>query len=897
MHEYVYAEFKRLNVIIDNLPYPVFIPPFFVQSPPQLKAQAIYPSVGGNVSPLQLHGGVPVDRMFDRNLSDLQKPVALDVAVPNLKPLLDNRGGLVRHAGSASRVALSDHNVADLIMGRPTVVKTTRGAHSFVRLIPAAAPSSQAPLQTRYQVPSVEAFVRSPYVTAADGSRLRVSLSGAQLQEFARTRSIAAKVGNSTIQVSAASTTAPVPAFVTRTGEALDSGDGVSVGVSAVAPFGSGLAVPPQVPSLGKLPLALYTPWKQLWKLKGYSRGELLQGIALAPQEEVTIEVSSWDRRKTTFEDSAQSEFEQSTDFTQTDKDSTSVVRDVGNQFQAGMTSGMQVGVKISEAVDIHGQATGNLSDALNTSAKTTLDTVSEAVHHSASKLRLERQTKVGLTTEIGTENKVTRKVKNANLCHSLRLNYYEILASYDIITQFNKDEAQLCILVPSDLVGMHGDFNYTNVRYYEDVLSRVLIVPALASGFAAAHTLFAQDELCEAKRRNSMCAAAAQVPSAVDQDLQNLIAQAGKVRDAYQTLSNASPSGAQLLPSAWAIFAPGLIWTIDISAVQKSFLQWLYFTRVQQMEPHLFDVISQWPSGTLTKDQVQDLIQALGVVTSLSQLGTQAISQDPNSLYGIIRGWTGLPDVVVFIVPGDDYAVDDAGFVASLSAFRDLANTLADDTRQQAAAAAMQANQSTVQADFPDKDIAQALESADALVQHLNAYKNYYRTMMLKLMPWSDQLSNLMSAYSPIVMHQVSGFTDEYVALPVNADLDPRLKQLFDTLVTNNKDLTSMQTVIPVDLPTPGIHLETRLGECSACEDYVEQIRQLDLESKRLDIRLKHEQLEQQKSETQRYRDRVQAKEYGDPVTRPTTVRLEEVQLSQAGPSPAPDGTTPPGG
>src|SRR5262249_33855003 len=146
--------------------------------------------------------------------------------------------------------------------------------------------------------------------------------------------------------------------------------------------------------TIGQLRLALYTPWKQQWKLKGYSRGELLQALALAPQEEVTIEVSSWDKRKTTFEDSAQSEFEQSTDFTQTDKDSQSVVREVGNQFQAGMTSGMQVGVKVSEAVDIHGQASGDIHDSMNNSAKSTLDSVSEAVRHSAAKLRLERQTK-----------------------------------------------------------------------------------------------------------------------------------------------------------------------------------------------------------------------------------------------------------------------------------------------------------------------------------------------------------------------------------------------------------------------------------------------------------------------------------------------------------------------
>ena len=44
----------------------------------------------------------------------------------------------------------------------------------------------------------------------------------------------------------------------------------------------------------------------------------------------------------------------------------------------------------------------------------------------SINKLKLQLETKVSESSEIGTEIKVTRKVRNPNLCHALTLNYYE---------------------------------------------------------------------------------------------------------------------------------------------------------------------------------------------------------------------------------------------------------------------------------------------------------------------------------------------------------------------------------------------------------------------------------------------------------------------------------------
>lgn len=46
------------------------------------------------------------------------------------------------------------------------------------------------------------------------------------------------------------------------------------------------------------LPLAFHLPFTQTWKLEGYTRGRMVNSFALAPGEEQTVDVFTWDRLK-----------------------------------------------------------------------------------------------------------------------------------------------------------------------------------------------------------------------------------------------------------------------------------------------------------------------------------------------------------------------------------------------------------------------------------------------------------------------------------------------------------------------------------------------------------------------------------------------------------------------
>lgn len=94
------------------------------------------------------------------------------------------------------------------------------------------------------------------------------------------------------------------------------------------------------------------------------------------------------------------------------------------------------------------------------------------------------------------------------------------------------------------------------------------------------------------------------------------------------------------------------------------------------------------------------------------------------------------------------------------------------------------------------------------------------------------------------------------------------------------------MSNTQPVSLPTSGVRLENRLGDCSGCEEYIEQLRRLDLMTKHAEMVAKREIAKQQRLEVRRYRRRLAADDLGDPVTRQPTLRIEQ--------SPSDDGASP---
>jgi hypothetical protein len=895
-HDVTFAEFKRLNRKIDDLPYPIVMVEIDrTQLPDKIRVADTYGTgasysnlflraTAESKSSLEAAGGVPITRALDKSISDLGEPLLIDVHVKDVARIIDSNQ--VQVGRTPVKVVLPDDAAADLVAARPTLtLGRMDGRDVILRIIPPDAPQP-APLLNEYTVGSADAFLRKPEVLSTAGTPVRVRMSASQMQMLAGTGQVRVSVGGHKVLLRAnandsaagsAPASASYAATVSRANEGLM---GESTRDTALAPLQPDLLTSADAKQT-LLPLAVYLPWRHRWVLKGYSRGELLHALALGPQEEVTIEISTWDRRKRTFEDSAQSEFEQTSEFTDTRKNVEGVVRDISNQAELGMTAGANVGFKVG-VVDVNASSTASAKAGMANSSKNNLEILRESVTKSSNKLKLQRETKVSESSEVGIENKVTRKVRNPNLCHSLTLNYYEVLAHYDIITEFNKEDARLCVL--DDNPVQMNDFNDTNVRYYESVLRRVLLVPDLARGFDGARTLYAQSQLCEAKRRNELCSAPAKMSTSDNAAKARLVDQARRAVEAYATLAVGSPLAAFphpspiqfLLPVFWPIltmsYSPG---SDSVAKVQR----WMYYNRAKQIAPHLFDVLEQLRqagANGISDSTIQQLAEALSDVKPGS-LNVSAIQADKDGLYWMLRRALGVPPVpAVFTdVPENAYAVNDAGLMAILDTFMATLIDIAKAQEAQEAKALMEANQDAVATDYSNKELAEALEAVEALKFHLNQYRNYYRTQILSLLPFPDAFNDRLNAL-PLVERRVLGFDGGQVALPIRAELDPRTDLVFRTLVTENEQLVSMRTTQQVTLPTSGIHVETRLGNCVACEDYIVQIRRRDLQLKSVEIDLKQETLAQQKVETARLQARVDADDLGDPIARTPSLRVE---------------------
>ena len=75
--------------------------------------------------------------------------------------------------------------------------------------------------------------------------------------------------------------------------------------------------------------IGIYTAYEQTWRLLGYSRGALLSSISLAPKEELSIEIFTFDQFKTDNESAFLTEFESNLEINSQTRAASKVARDL----------------------------------------------------------------------------------------------------------------------------------------------------------------------------------------------------------------------------------------------------------------------------------------------------------------------------------------------------------------------------------------------------------------------------------------------------------------------------------------------------------------------------------------------------------------------------------------
>ena len=173
-------------------------------------------------------------------------------------------------------------------------------------------------------------------------------------------------------------------------------------------------------------------------------------------------------------------------------------------------------------------------------------------------------------------------------------------------------------------------------------------------------------------------------------------------------------------------------------------------------------------------------------------------------------------------------------------------------------------ANQQQQQASHEDKlemkydlaDIASALEREEALELHLTDHLDYYRYVLFQALPPSEQLDQLISHTGGklrvgLFEPRVVSMRGPFLAVPLHTAIEPALQTFLDNLLGGMTSIGTLETDVTV--PTPGLAIDSRLGSCSACEDFIEDSRAIEL--RRLDALAR-----QQEQEAERLKARLAA-------------------------------------
>ncbi len=239
--------------------------------------------------------------------------------------------------------------------------------------------------------------------------------------------------------------------------------------------------------------------FKQKWKADGYSLGDLLYSLPLAPCQEKQIAILEWDRDEFAARTESQTVTEALSANISRDRDISEIMSSalsesihasstnkVGSTsagiggglggFLSGITFGLVGGVSHS------GGSSSSTSDQNGYRHLTgsTLNRLQDNVSQAASAVRGQRSTVVQSIGQSETVHAQTEVIKNNNHCHAMTVQYFEVLKHYALEQELV--DVQECLFVPLPM----SDFDNPKVLRWSDALRRSLYGRKLRRGIDA---------------------------------------------------------------------------------------------------------------------------------------------------------------------------------------------------------------------------------------------------------------------------------------------------------------------------------------------------------------------------------------------------------------------------
>jgi hypothetical protein len=869
----------------------------------------------------------------------------LTLAQQQLDTLL--AGDLLEIDGEPAGVELDSDAIGGLLAGEPIVARLERddGRGELVRLVPPK--PTRPPAMPSVAIADLTEFLSHPMVPAADGTPIPVRLTPAAVHELRELGGTTLPVGGTTVTLSLDGAGAGLEGGTAYAGTAYEpeSNGGSAFGIAhaghartVAEPETALLLEPPAEPEpapraaakiypgatekskskrtppaesakpLG-IPVAVFLPWRQTWELTGFSRGELRHSLALAPQEETTIEISSWERRLRSLDQSATTDIEQSFEFAQTERETDDVFQEMTKRHDfSWQLEGSVDATYTAGAGSITVSAAGQVDNAtqLQQIARNTQQRMKESTQKASAKVRSVRTTRITDTMESGRQDRVTRRISNPNLAHTLTLDFFETLSHYEVTLEPVPERLGLVALLPNPM--STREFTTLLIRKNETALRRALLEPALADGFEAARTITAYEEARRilddqarlAKQAEDLKSKettedekkdAAGTPPPQETEMLRLLGQISAAADKTDATDD-------VVQAMTAINKDQLV----TAEARRNAQYWLFRRLCAKYLPGLLDAMDKLPANPAVADATafvalvpgQGAAVTLGNLNDKSDVDKEEAGLGPEiakHIGGFLKwGWStgrcrqeGL------------YTANDAGLAGLVSRF-ERAYQAWETKRaegEMAEAKDLAITKATAQQDkltaedklamaFPLDELASAYEREPALRGHLNEHLDHYSFALFQALSPAEQNAYIETQSNGAL--EVGMFEPRVIAIngadlavPLSPPPAGPIRDMLEKLRKSFGDAfkTTAEQPDKFIFPTPGLTITSRLGKCTACEQFIEDSREIELR------RLAAE-ADKAEQEVARRKARIQADDLEDPEVEAAPLQVHIDQPAQ---------------
>lgn len=243
--------------------------------------------------------------------------------------------------------------------------------------------------------------------------------------------------------------------------------------------------------------------FKQVWKADGYSLGDLLYSLPLAPCQKKNIAVVDWERRETAGRTESLEEEERLASAISRDRDVSEIVEATLNERVRGRSRArswglaggygeaaratipieavvLDVGSVLGVSGGLGGASSSAWQHASRSLASSLMQQIRDRTSQASSALRSQRATVIQTVQQGESVRVQTETVANHNHCHALTVQYFEVLRHFQVVHELA--DVRECLFVPL----LMSRFTNGKALRWREPLTLALRAPVLAPAFDA---------------------------------------------------------------------------------------------------------------------------------------------------------------------------------------------------------------------------------------------------------------------------------------------------------------------------------------------------------------------------------------------------------------------------